>query len=230
MRHSFHTMSHSKNVLFNVCVKQKVTDWNNIRVNKSYSCFSLSPLFAVLDVNDETPTFFPSVYNISLEESVPRDYVLVRLNCSDNDAGLNAELSYFITGQVLCIWLVILWSQLGNEVDRLLDSIIMCVCVSQQTGIKTVSSALVFGPAWSEPWWVWIGRRRPRTDSWLKRSVSWKHVCMHTYDLLQLPVWMTLTLKCEALWFPVRFVKHSEMLVCWWQFNKSKLKNIAGTV
>ncbi|XP_051504307.1 cadherin-23 [Myxocyprinus asiaticus] len=52
----------------------------------------------VLDVNDETPTFFPTVHNISLEESVPRDYVVVRLNCSDNDAGLNAELSYFITG------------------------------------------------------------------------------------------------------------------------------------
>ncbi|KAA0718277.1 Cadherin-23 Otocadherin [Triplophysa tibetana] len=51
----------------------------------------------VLDVNDETPTFFPNFHNISLEESVPRNYVLVRLNCSDNDAGLNAELSYFIT-------------------------------------------------------------------------------------------------------------------------------------
>ncbi|TST98564.1 Cadherin-23 [Bagarius yarrelli] len=52
----------------------------------------------VLDVNDETPTFFPRVYNASVMESVPRDYVVVRLNCSDNDAGLNAELSYFITG------------------------------------------------------------------------------------------------------------------------------------
>ncbi|XP_029926425.1 cadherin-23 isoform X1 [Myripristis murdjan] len=52
----------------------------------------------VLDMNDETPTFFPRVYNVSLQESVPRDHVVVRLNCSDNDAGLNAELSYFITG------------------------------------------------------------------------------------------------------------------------------------
>ncbi|XP_046692113.1 cadherin-23 isoform X2 [Silurus meridionalis] len=52
----------------------------------------------VLDMNDETPTFFPRVYNSSVLESVPRDYVVVRLNCSDNDAGLNAELSYFITG------------------------------------------------------------------------------------------------------------------------------------
>ncbi|KAJ3610697.1 hypothetical protein NHX12_022789, partial [Muraenolepis orangiensis] len=51
----------------------------------------------VLDVNDETPTFFPGQYNVSLQESVPRDHAVARLNCSDNDAGLNAELSYFIT-------------------------------------------------------------------------------------------------------------------------------------
>lgn len=53
----------------------------------------------VLDVNDETPTFNPRVYNVSLLENVPRDRSVVRLSCSDNDAGLNAELSYFITGQ-----------------------------------------------------------------------------------------------------------------------------------
>uniref|UniRef100_UPI003AAE43FE cadherin-23 isoform X1 n=1 Tax=Centroberyx gerrardi TaxID=166262 RepID=UPI003AAE43FE len=52
----------------------------------------------VLDVNDETPTFFPLVYNVSLQESVPREHTVANLNCSDNDAGLNAELSYFITG------------------------------------------------------------------------------------------------------------------------------------
>ncbi|CAG04743.1 unnamed protein product, partial [Tetraodon nigroviridis] len=52
----------------------------------------------VLDVNDETPTFDPRVYNVSLKESIPRDHVVARLACSDNDAGLNAELSYFITG------------------------------------------------------------------------------------------------------------------------------------
>ncbi|XP_053189417.1 cadherin-23 isoform X2 [Scomber japonicus] len=52
----------------------------------------------VLDVNDETPTFNPRVYNVTLKESVPRDHIVARLSCSDNDAGLNAELSYFITG------------------------------------------------------------------------------------------------------------------------------------
>ncbi|XP_034291652.1 cadherin-23 isoform X2 [Pantherophis guttatus] len=52
----------------------------------------------VLDVNDENPTFFPAVYNVSLLENVPRDFKVVRLNCTDTDMGLNAELSYFITG------------------------------------------------------------------------------------------------------------------------------------
>ncbi|XP_027861759.1 cadherin-23 isoform X4 [Xiphophorus couchianus] len=53
---------------------------------------------SVLDVNDETPTFSPRLYNVSLMENVPRDYVVARLVCFDKDAGLNAELSYFITG------------------------------------------------------------------------------------------------------------------------------------
>ncbi|XP_015278377.1 PREDICTED: cadherin-23 [Gekko japonicus] len=52
----------------------------------------------VLDVNDENPTFFPAVYNVSLPENIPRDFKVVRLNCTDADVGLNAELSYFITG------------------------------------------------------------------------------------------------------------------------------------
>ncbi|XP_069741657.1 cadherin-23 isoform X3 [Narcine bancroftii] len=52
----------------------------------------------VMDMNDETPTFHPAIYHISLLEDVPRDYKVVHLNCSDGDAGLNAELSYFITG------------------------------------------------------------------------------------------------------------------------------------
>lgn len=52
----------------------------------------------MLDVNDESPTFFPAVYNVSLPEDVARDFKVVRLNCTDADVGLNAELSYFITG------------------------------------------------------------------------------------------------------------------------------------
>ncbi|XP_075697796.1 cadherin-23 isoform X1 [Rhinoderma darwinii] len=52
----------------------------------------------VVDINDESPTFYPALYNISLAENVPRDFIVARLNCSDADTGLNAELSYFITG------------------------------------------------------------------------------------------------------------------------------------
>lgn len=63
------------------------------------SCLSVCVRGSVLDVNDETPTFNPRLYNVSLKESVPRDHIVARLSCSDNDAGLNAELSYFITGQ-----------------------------------------------------------------------------------------------------------------------------------
>lgn len=72
---------------------------------------------SVLDVNDETPTFNPRVYNVSLKESVPRDHTVARLSCSDNDAGLNAELSYFITGQR---------SQCGGVVGA-----VLCVCGRQ---------------------------------------------------------------------------------------------------
>ncbi|XP_043991850.1 cadherin-23 isoform X2 [Gambusia affinis] len=53
---------------------------------------------SVLDVNDETPTFNPRLYNVSLMENVVRNHVVAQLICSDKDAGLNAELSYFITG------------------------------------------------------------------------------------------------------------------------------------
>ena len=52
----------------------------------------------MLDVNDETPTFFPATYNVSVSEDVTREFRVVWLNCTDSDAGLNAELSYFITG------------------------------------------------------------------------------------------------------------------------------------
>lgn len=62
-------------------------------------CLCVCVRGSVLDVNDETPTFNPRVYNVSLKESVPRDHIVAHLSCSDNDAGLNAELSYFITGQ-----------------------------------------------------------------------------------------------------------------------------------
>lgn len=67
--------------------------------SQAYPCVLTPP--TVLDVNDETPTFFPTVYNVSVSEDVPRDFRVVWLNCTDNDVGLNAELSYFITSAAL---------------------------------------------------------------------------------------------------------------------------------
>lgn len=64
-----------------------------------FMCVCACVCVSVLDVNDETPTFSPRLYNVSLLENIPRDYVVARLICTDNDTGLNAELSYFITGQ-----------------------------------------------------------------------------------------------------------------------------------
>lgn len=78
----------------------------------------MSLLFIVLDVNDETPTFFPAVYNVSVSEDVPREFRVVWLNCTDNDVGLNAELSYFITGTSLAAsW------PCPNPPDRDLDQV-----------------------------------------------------------------------------------------------------------
>lgn len=98
-------------------------------------CLCVCVRGSVLDVNDETPTFSPRVYNVSLKESVPRDHIVARLSCSDNDAGLNAELSYFITGQrsqwelfFVCLWATVLYSY-GDyvHVQYLCPSIHLCV-------------------------------------------------------------------------------------------------------
>lgn len=99
-------------------------------------CLSVGVRASVLDVNDETPTFNPRVYNVSLKESVPRDHIVTRLSCSDNDAGLNAELSYFITGQrsqwvmlySMCLWAAVLYSYGDHvHVQILCPSIHLCV-------------------------------------------------------------------------------------------------------
>lgn len=89
---------------------------------------------SVLDVNDETPTFNPRVYNVSLKESVPRDHIVARLSCTDNDAGLNAELSYFITGQssqwelFLCVCELQCCTVSYVHIWYLCPSICLCVC------------------------------------------------------------------------------------------------------
>ncbi|MGH0133506.1 UNVERIFIED_CONTAM: hypothetical protein FKN15_054336 [Acipenser sinensis] len=69
----------------------------SLKSEDTISLLALPVPTTVLDVNDETPTFIPSVYNVTLLESVSRDHTVTRLSCRDGDAGLNAELSYFIT-------------------------------------------------------------------------------------------------------------------------------------
>lgn len=80
--------------MYNVCLRSV----NSTVLIVEYNHLFLFVLSLVLDINDESPTFYPTLYNISLAENVPRDYIVARLNCSDADSGLNAELSYFITG------------------------------------------------------------------------------------------------------------------------------------
>ncbi|XP_041079395.1 protocadherin alpha-10-like [Polyodon spathula] len=48
----------------------------------------------VLDINDNTPVFDNHVYSIDLQENTPRDTVVLKLNASDLDEGLNGEIMY----------------------------------------------------------------------------------------------------------------------------------------
>jgi hypothetical protein len=46
----------------------------------------------VQDVNDNAPIFTASHYNVSINESVPRDTVIAQIHANDKDVGLNAEV------------------------------------------------------------------------------------------------------------------------------------------
>ncbi|XP_058852116.1 protocadherin alpha-4-like isoform X9 [Acipenser ruthenus] len=48
----------------------------------------------VLDINDNTPVFDNQVYSVDLQENAPRDTVVLKLNASDLDEGLNGEIVY----------------------------------------------------------------------------------------------------------------------------------------
>jgi len=50
----------------------------------------------VLDVDDNCPEFNPKVYNVTIEENLPRDTIVVNVTASDRDSGKNAELQYAI--------------------------------------------------------------------------------------------------------------------------------------
>lgn len=51
----------------------------------------------VLDVNDNPPIFDHSDYSVSLNESVPPGTSVLQVHCSDNDAGDNAKITYFLS-------------------------------------------------------------------------------------------------------------------------------------
>ena len=48
----------------------------------------------MLDVNDETPTFFPAVYNVSVSEDVPREFRVVWLRDLDQGEGVAISLNF----------------------------------------------------------------------------------------------------------------------------------------
>eukprot|EP00079_Xenopus_tropicalis_P023308 XP_012815614.1 PREDICTED: protocadherin gamma-B2-like [Xenopus tropicalis] len=48
----------------------------------------------IQDVNDNYPEFSQKVYQLSLEENAPKDFVVLHLNAVDKDEGSNAQITY----------------------------------------------------------------------------------------------------------------------------------------
>ncbi|XP_068273256.1 protocadherin alpha-3-like isoform X2 [Nyctibius grandis] len=57
-------------------------------------------VISVLDANDNAPQFNQSVYKVQLPESAAEGTLVVRVNATDLDEGLNKEFSYSIVGSV----------------------------------------------------------------------------------------------------------------------------------
>ena len=57
---------------------------------------SVNVLIQVIDVNDNTPYFYTSVYHELVSEDVDVGYTIVRINAYDADAGVNSKLAYTI--------------------------------------------------------------------------------------------------------------------------------------
>ncbi|XP_063205470.1 protocadherin alpha-2-like [Chroicocephalus ridibundus] len=54
-------------------------------------------LISVLDANDNAPTFNQSVYKVQLPESAAEGTLVVRVNATDPDEGINSEVTYTAT-------------------------------------------------------------------------------------------------------------------------------------
>ncbi|XP_062940748.1 protocadherin alpha-5 [Cynocephalus volans] len=57
-------------------------------------------LINVLDANDNAPEFDKSVYNVRLLENTPSGTLVIKLNASDADEGINKEIAYFFSNLV----------------------------------------------------------------------------------------------------------------------------------
>uniref|UniRef100_A0A7N5JDZ5 Cadherin domain-containing protein n=1 Tax=Ailuropoda melanoleuca TaxID=9646 RepID=A0A7N5JDZ5_AILME len=58
-------------------------------------------LINVLDANDNAPKFDKSIYNIRLLENAPNGTLVIKLNASDADEGINKEIVYLFSDLVL---------------------------------------------------------------------------------------------------------------------------------
>ncbi|XP_028618594.1 protocadherin alpha-5 isoform X11 [Grammomys surdaster] len=58
-------------------------------------------LIDVLDANDNAPKFDKSVYNVRLLENTPKETLVIKLNASDADEGINKEILYYFSNLVL---------------------------------------------------------------------------------------------------------------------------------
>nr|XP_020860675.1 protocadherin alpha-3-like [Phascolarctos cinereus] len=57
-------------------------------------------LITVLDVNDNTPEFERTVYKVRIFENLPNETLVMKMNASDLDEGLNGEIIYSFTSDV----------------------------------------------------------------------------------------------------------------------------------
>ncbi|XP_052011950.1 protocadherin alpha-5-like [Apodemus sylvaticus] len=58
-------------------------------------------LIDVLDANDNAPEFDKSIYNVRLLENTPKETLVIKLNASDADEGINKEILYLFSNLVL---------------------------------------------------------------------------------------------------------------------------------
>ncbi|XP_053769129.1 protocadherin alpha-5 isoform X12 [Desmodus rotundus] len=58
-------------------------------------------LINVLDANDNAPVFDKSIYNVRLVENAPNGTLVIKLNASDADEGINKEIVYLFSNLVL---------------------------------------------------------------------------------------------------------------------------------